>query len=315
MTMVGAITRLTESGLSITRWEPVRGAMPPLNAAAWDEAFSLYKASPQYKAINQGMALDDFKKIYFWEWAHRLLGRVIGLVYAIPFFVFLVRGMIPTGFKRPLTFALLLGGLQGYVGWFMVQSGLSDGMVSVSPLRLAMHLSLALVIYGLLFWQILRLAPARPTVFLPPQQRWLGFVSLALLSMTIVWGAFTAGLDGGKVYNTWPLMGDHFLPSDALALSPLVSNAFANPVGAQFAHRWLAVLAAAFLLLFAWRMAKAQAKPLGTALAGFTLLQFLLGIFTLLSGAEITLATLHQGNMVLVLSALLACLYATRKSA
>ncbi len=163
MALIGAVTRLTESGLSITRWEPVKGALPPLSDAAWNKAFELYKATPQYRAINQGMALPEFKTIYFWEWLHRLWGRLIGLVYAAGLAWFWLRRQIPPGYKAPLLAALAFGGLQGFVGWFMVQSGLQPGMAAVSHYRLALHLMLAFALYGFLLLQMLRLA--RPACF------------------------------------------------------------------------------------------------------------------------------------------------------
>ncbi len=306
MAIIGAITRLTESGLSITEWQPVKGALPPLNDAAWEHAFSLYKATPQYHAINAGMTLPEFKNIFFWEWLHRLWGRLIGLVYALPLLVFWPRGKIPAGFKLPLIVGLLLGGLQGLVGWIMVKSGLQPGMAAVDAGKLAMHLDLALFVYCFLLWQVMRLK-AMPllsaTSFCLKRH---AVITLFLAAVTITWGALTAGLDAGKIYNTFPLMNGAFLPSDALAQEPWWRNFLHNPAAVQFAHRWLAIGTAFTAIALGLRLHKRGAAKIGGALIALPLLQLMLGIATLLSGVDIVLAVLHQGNAILVLSAALA---------
>lgn len=316
MAVIGAITRLTESGLSITRWEPIKGILPPLDNANWDNAYQLYKATPQYAGIHDGMTLDEFKGIYFWEWIHRLWGRMIGLVYALPLLVFWLKRCIPKGFKAPLLGILALGGLQGFVGWFMVQSGLEPGQVSVSPYRLAMHLGLAIVIYACILWQILRLHADRLKLSKP--YSWClhrhTLFTLLFLSLTIVWGAFTAGLDAGKIYNEFPLMGNHLIPSDFVALEPWIKNITANPAAVQFTHRVLASITCVLMVVLAWRLRHIERK-LSIALGAVIILQYSLGIITLLSGVHIIPASLHQANAILALTFLLATLFTVKQKA
>ncbi|MBI3418600.1 MAG: COX15/CtaA family protein [Proteobacteria bacterium] len=320
MALIGAVTRLTESGLSITRWEPLTGAVPPLTQSDWNKTFDLYKHTPQYRAIHSGMSLPEFKTIYFWEWLHRLWGRLIGLVYAAGLIFFWARGKIPNEHKGLLLAALVLGGLQGFVGWFMVQSGLQAGMAAVSPYRLAMHLGLALILYGLLFIEILRLWPLPP--WPAPTRRpdlrthaWAGF---ALLCAAMLWGVFTAGLDAGKIYNSFPLMDGQMIPTDIAALRPFWRNLFENPAAAQLMHRALTITTAILLLALAGRFYfTASGKPnrqMALALGFFSLLQPALGIATLLTGANIALAVLHQAGAILLLSTMLIVLYALQKT-
>jgi len=307
MCLIGAITRLTESGLSITRWEPIKGIIPPLTPDDWAQAFARYRQTPQYRAINQGMDLPAFKNIFFWEWLHRLWGRLIGVVYALPLGLFWLRRRIPPQFKRPLLVGLGLGGLQGFVGWFMVQSGLVEGMVSVNHFRLALHLGMALGIYAYLFWQILRLRQTSPAMANTSQKlhphAWL---ALAMLSLTMVWGAFTAGLRAGKIYNSFPNMGNTLIPPDLLA-----GNFFSNPAAVQFTHRWLAISSFCVLVALAVRLYHAGSKKLAVWLGFCTTLQVTLGIITLLTVTALFPATLHQANAIITLTLLLACLKAT----
>lgn len=311
MALIGAITRLTESGLSITRWEPISGAIPPLNENNWNHAFDLYKQSPQYRAINQGMDLEAFKGIFFWEWLHRLWGRLIGLVYALPLAFFWLKGMIPAGYKKPLLFALLLGGMQGFVGWFMVQSGLVEGMASVSAYRLALHLGMALLIYAFLLWLIFRLKGFAPsaTALNAPGIRWHALIALSFVCITMIWGAFTAGLDAGKIYNTFPLMNGQLLPADALVQNPVWINFLENPAGVQFVHRWLAISTFVIVMALAIRYHKLGAPRVAVAIGFSAAAQVMLGIGTLLSGVDIALAVIHQANAIILLSTTLAALY------
>lgn len=311
MAVIGAITRLTESGLSITQWDVISGALPPLHESAWQEAFARYQQTPQYHALNEGMTLQEFKGIFFWEWLHRLWGRIIGLVYALPLLVFWIRKQIPPGFKAPLLIGLFLGGLQGLVGWIMVQSGLQPGMTAVSHYRLALHLVFALGLYVFLFWQILRLSPmpAAPTAMQGFCFRRHAFIAALFLFATLVWGAFTAGLDAGKIYNSFPLMNAHFFPEDGLALKPLWSNFFANPATVQFTHRWLALATFALIFTLALRVRNAGQHALSLLLGCFSALQVMLGIATLVYGVPLALAALHQANAILLLSALTGTLY------
>jgi len=307
LVMLGGATRLTESGLSIVDWRPVTGVLPPIGDAEWQAEFQRYQDSPQYTKVNQGMALSDFKLIFWYEYAHRLLARLLGLVFALPLLVFWLRGMIPQRLRWPLVGILLLGAAQGYMGWFMVKSGLVD-IPRVSHYRLAAHLSLALLIYASMFWLMLRTlwpqrAPSRSLggVF--------GFL-LGLVAVTIVFGAFVAGMRAGLMYNTFPLMNGHLVPPGLDAFQPLWLNAFENPVAVQFIHRCLALTTLAVVagLWLGWRRAALlppQRLALN-ALAAMTLLQVSLGIATLLYHVPVALGTLHQGGAVLLLSAVLA---------
>jgi heme a synthase len=297
MVVVGGITRLTESGLSITRWEPVAGAIPPLGAADWQAQFELYKASPQYEQLNHGMTLADFKAIFFWEYLHRLLGRLVGLAFALPLAWFWWRRAIPPGFGGKLGAILALGALQGAIGWWMVASGLID-RPDVSHIRLAIHLLAALFIFAALIWVALDLsARARPPI--------LAIWALCLLFLQFMFGAYVAGLDAGYAFNTWPRMGADWYPAGAEWLRPALRNFADNPITVQFVHRWLAFLVAAVAL---WLGLRAWARGLraeGAALAGAVVAQLTLGILTLLSGVRIEIAVAHQAMAVLLLAATL----------
>lgn len=307
LVMLGGATRLTESGLSIVDWKPVTGVLPPMGDAAWQAEFQRYQDSPQYAKVNHGMDLAEFKLIFWYEYAHRLLARLLGLVFALPLLVFWLRGMIPQRLRWPLVGILFLGAAQGYMGWFMVKSGLVD-IPRVSHYRLAAHLSLALMIYASMFWLALRtLWPPRTSG--KSLGKLFGFL-LALVVVTIVFGAFVAGLRAGLMYNTFPLMNGHLIPPGMGAFQPLWLNALENPVTVQFIHRCLALTTLAVVagLWLGWRrvdLDPAQRVALN-ALAAMTLVQVILGIATLLYHVPVALGTLHQGGAVLLLSALLA---------
>lgn len=305
MIVVGGITRLTESGLSITRWEPVSGTIPPLTDADWQQAFNLYRESPQYQLVNRGMTMDDFKFIFFWEYIHRLLGRVIGLAFALPLLWFSVKRAIPTGYGWKLIGLLALGGLQGAIGWWMVASGLID-VPEVSHIRLAVHLLTALAIFGALIWVALDLRalaaspgtrPARLTV--------TAIWALCLLSLQMLFGAYVAGLEAGYAFNSWPLMGDEIYPRAAEWLQPALRNFVDNPVTVQFVHRWLAFVAAAVIGLVALQAWQKGDKLGGGMLAVAVLVQIQLGILTILTGVELWIGVAHQGMAALLLGALL----------
>ena len=315
MAIIGAITRLTESGLSIVEWRPLIGAIPPLTGAEWLAVFDQYRQSPEYKLVNSGMTLPEFKYIFFWEWLHRLWGRLIGVVFAVPFVWFLIRRRIPKGFALKLLGVFALGGLQGFIGWFMVQSGLVD-RPSVSHYRLALHLSLALLIYGLLLW--LALALLRQS-FPPIDDRradglhGLAWALLALLSTTIVWGAFVAGLDAGMLYNSFPLMGGKVMPPDMWSLTPRWLNLLENHGAVQFTHRVLAVITAAGILFF-WLRSRAVDLPsrlrgLCALLALAVCAQVGLGVATVVLVVPIPLAAAHQAGAIAVLSLLLWAMF------
>ncbi len=304
MIVVGGITRLTESGLSIVEWAPVSGAVPPLSEASWQAEFAAYKASPQYAQVNTGMSLSEFKNIYFWEYVHRLLGRVIGLAFALPFLWFAARRAVPAGYGRRLTVLLVLGGLQGFIGWWMVASGLVD-RPEVSHIRLAVHLMNALLILGVLVWvalDLLRLhrdADAKPAK-VPTIAIW----AFAILALQIMFGAYVAGLEAGYAFSSWPMMGDAWFPADAPTLTPWLRNLVDNPIVVQFVHRWLAFVAATAIALVARAAWLRGAHSLAIALVATVAAQILLGIMTLLTGVALHLAATHQA-MAAVLVAML----------
>jgi len=296
MVVVGGITRLTESGLSITRWEPVSGAIPPLDDDAWQAQFELYKASPQYELQGHGMTLADFKAIFFWEYVHRLLGRLIGLAFALPLAWFWWRRAIPAGFGWKLGALLGLGALQGAIGWWMVASGLVD-RPDVSHLRLAVHLLVALLIFAGLVWVALDLkARARPPL--------LALWALSLLFLQFLFGAYVAGLDAGYAFNTWPKMGEDWYPAGAEWMQPALRNFVDNPLTVQFVHRWLALPVAALAIWLGLRAWLAGLWMVGAALIAAVAAQIQLGILTILSGVRIEIAVAHQGMAVLLLAAM-----------
>lgn len=305
MVLVGGATRLTESGLSIVEWKPVTGALPPLNEAQWAQAFEGYKAIPQYRELNAGMNLSEFKTIFWWEWSHRLLGRVIGAVYLLPFLFFLWRGVLGGELKRRLWLIFGLGALQGAVGWWMVASGLSQ-RVEVSQYRLATHLVLALLIFAAIVWTLRRLAD-RPQATASPR---LKFTAMALLALTFVqlyFGALVAGLRAGRVYNTWPDIDGSFIPSAARLWfeEPWWRNLFDNTLTVQFEHRMTAYALLALALLHAIDAVRSRA---GAAVVGAwwlvaaITLQATLGILTLLHQVPIDLALTHQAVAIVVLT-------------
>lgn len=299
MVIVGGITRLTESGLSMVRWEPISGAVPPLSEADWQAEFDHYRATPQYRLANRGMTLDEFKTIFFWEYVHRLLGRVIGLAFALPLLWFWWRRAIPSGYGWKLAGLLGLGAVQGAIGWWMVASGLID-VPEVSHIRLAIHLLIALLILGAVVWVALDLRRGRSRLPL------LAIWSLCLLFLQFLFGAYVAGLEAGYAFNSWPLMGGEWFPSETPMLEPALRNLVDNPVVVQFVHRWLAFAVAALALWLGWRAWAAGHRLEGAALAGAVLIQLVLGILTILSGVQIDIAVAHQGMAALLLAAMVA---------
>jgi len=300
MAVIGAITRLTESGLSMVEWKPLIGAIPPLSEQEWDRVFGLYKQTPEFIHKNSWMELADFKRIFFWEWFHRFWGRIIGLVYALPLAWFWLRGKIPQGYKAKFLGVLALGAMQGVMGWYMVMSGLVD-RPDVSHFRLAAHLSLALVIYCILLWLAfdLRSVNGGPGSFCQKRHGW---VSFTLLGITIVWGAFTAGLDGGMLYNSWPKMDSHWIPPEAASVYAMLHD----PGAVQFVHRSLAIVAFLFIASFAWRMRN-------FALGGMAFLQVGLGIATVLTQAHIHTAATHQAGALILMGLMIKQLHDLHK--
>jgi cytochrome c oxidase assembly protein subunit 15 len=318
MAVIGAITRLTESGLSIMEWAPVSGALPPLSQAEWERLFALYRQIPEYQQVNAGMTLEAFKTIFWWEYIHRLWGRLIGVVFALPLAWFWLRGRIDRALGRKLLIALALGGAQGLLGWFMVASGFAE-RTDVSQYRLTAHLALALAIYGYLFWLALTVLwprPQRSRDGAAPALRRTLWALLALVAVTIVSGGFVAGLNAGLTYNTFPLMDGELIPSGYGLLTPWIANLFENITAVQFNHRLLAVATVALaLVLWLWSLSRtlAPAAQMGfAALAIVALIQLALGITTLLLVVPVTLGALHQAGAVLVLTATLWTLYHLR---
>ena len=297
MVVVGGITRLTESGLSITRWDVVSGTLPPLTEAEWQHQFDLYRQSSQYKLMNQGMSLAAFKGIFFWEYVHRLLGRLIGLAFALPLAWFWVKQQIPAGYKPRLLALFALGGLQGAIGWWMVASGLVD-RTEVAPERLAVHLSNALIIMAGCLWTALDLIDGDAPRSDRPRD-WVWPVAV-LLSVQIVWGAFTAGLRAGHASDTWPLMFGMLVPEGLLASA---RDAISDPVSVQFLHRSLAYVVAAAILFVAVRLWQAGAGVRALTLGSLVLVQFALGVLVIINHVPIPLGVAHQGVAALLVAA------------
>lgn len=304
---VGGATRLTGSGLSITEWRPIMGAIPPLTDIDWQDAFAKYKLIPQYSEVNKGMSLAEFKTIFWWEWGHRLLGRLIGLVFAAPLAWFWWRGVIGPRLGRHLLGLLALGGLQGAMGWFMVMSGLTE-RVSVSQYRLAAHLGLAILILGLVVWTALDLGARRPRgvrldTVTAGQRRLAGWL-VALIFLQILSGALVAGLKAGLTYNTWPLMDGKLVPDGLLTLSPWWLNAFENVTTVQFDHRLGAYLVLGLAAWHAWSVQRVadDGRVSGSAwtLLAALLAQAGLGIWTLLAVVPVSLGIIHQAGAALV---------------
>ncbi len=303
MIVLGALTRLTESGLSMVEWKPVTGWLPPIGDAAWQAELQKYLSSPQGRLINRGFNVEEFRQIFWLEYLHRLWGRLIGLAFALPLAWFWFRGYLTPKLKPRLIALLVLGGLQGALGWAMVASGLVD-RPSVSHYRLAAHLMLAVTLYASTIWLILTLS-AQTSQHDDPKTRRKSASLIGLLVVVMTWGAFMAGLRAGTAHSTFPTMSGYWLPPGLFDLSPWWINPFENGTTIQFIHRWLATL----LVLGVLALPLRARRPEAWAAAGMALLQLSLGIATILSGVDILLATLHQAGAVLLLTALLVVLY------
>lgn len=304
MVSIGGATRLTGSGLSITEWQPIMGVVPPFTEVAWQEAFDKYRQIPQYQHVNKGMSLAAFKFIYWWEWSHRFLARLVGVVFLVPFIFFLATGRIGRSLAPKLGAVFLLGGLQGFIGWYMVSSGLAE-RVSVSQYRLALHLSLAILILGAILWIAFSLrSPPGPQNASPLPGYATGKVLLALVFLQVVAGAFVAGMKAGSGYNTWPLMDGRVIPDGLFAMHPRWANLFENAITVQFNHRLLAYILFAAVIWQTWRVVQGigegAARLSAVALLAAILGQTLLGIWTLLARVPIELALAHQAGAVAV---------------
>ena len=303
MVVVGGITRLTESGLSITQWKPITGAIPPLTHDQWMDAFRLYQQIPEYQQLRQGMSLSEFQFIFFWEWVHRLLGRLIGVAFALPLAWFAWKRAVPAGYGVRLLALLALGGLQGAIGWWMVESGLSV-RTDVSHYRLAVHLLTALFIMGGLVWTALDLlALARDDRARPAVLRPFALAALLLLFVQLLFGAFTAGLNAGYVSNSWPLMNDHFVPEGIEWMGGVWAALSSDPYLVHFIHRWWAWIAAIALILLAREAKRAGQRGASIAINAAVGTQVALGIATVVSGIALTLAVLHQAVGAIVVAA------------
>ncbi len=319
--VIGAATRLTGSGLSITEWQPIMGVIPPLSAADWQAAFTKYKQIPQYIELNKGMSLGAFQTIFYWEWGHRLVARAIGVVFLLPFLAFWALGRIPRALVPRLVLLFALGGLQGAIGWFMVMSGLS-GRVSVSPYRLAAHLGCAVLIFAVLVWTILELVDRRRRAgvhlaTITFAQAVTAYALVGLVYLQILSGALVAGLKAGMTYNTWPLMDGRIVPVGLGLLEPWWLNIFENVTAVQFNHRVLAYAIVAVALWQAVSVSRTADDPdvrrsagwLGFAVAA----QMGLGIWTLLAWVPLSLGVAHQAGALAVLATALWHLFAVRR--
>ncbi|MEL0130443.1 MAG: COX15/CtaA family protein [Betaproteobacteria bacterium] len=300
MIIVGGATRLTHSGLSIVEWEPLVGTIPPLDQEDWDEVFDEYKTSPEYQQVNFGMSLDEFKVIFWWEYFHRLLGRLIGLVFFIPLLYFAIRRKINGSLAKRLFGIFVLGGLQGGMGWYMVASGLVDDP-RVSQYRLTAHLGIAFLIFGAIVWTALSVMYPSKTNMSQPVRRMFRFAVAinVIIFLMVVSGGFVAGIRAGLAYNTWPLMGNSFIPPDIFILTPGWRNFFENMATVQFDHRIIAYVLAVLVPIFWFKVRRRDVSP-QTVIATNTLLvlvftQIVVGISTLLHHVPVTLGVAHQG--------------------
>ncbi len=312
MVVIGGITRLTHSGLSMTDWNLLMGAIPPLNETQWQEAFEQYKQFPEYQIVNTHFTLNEFKQIFFWEYLHRLIGRIIGVVFIVPFIYFLVKKKLSPSLLKKSLFLFFLGALQGYLGWYMVDSGLQD-RPDVSHYRLALHLITAFITYSFTFWFALELM--LPNIDRPVKK--LHRLTLFILILTIIqiiYGAFVAGLDAGLIYNTFPKMNDQWIADNVFAFSPWWKNFIEHKDGVQFIHRYIAYLVVISIVIFyfiatKYPLSRWQQKGLRFMLAA-VIIQFVLGVFTLLYRVPIVLGALHQIGAFFLLTSILFVLFA-----
>ena len=312
MIIVGGLTRLTDSGLSITEWELFSGILPPLNAKQWDDYFDLYKKIPEYKLQNYSMSLDEFKIIFWWEFIHRFLGRLTGVVFLVPLIFFSFK----IGFRDMINFYFVFALIcfQGFIGWYMVSSGLVD-RVDVSHYRLALHLFLAFIILSLVFWSYLK--SIRIKISNTKINNFFPIFFLCLLFIQIIIGAFVSGMDAGKIYNSWPLMGSSYFPDDNQLVDLFNLTAFSNPSLVQFIHRNLAYI---ILLFYFYTLYKVYTLKISKyflllkIIGGLLVVQIMLGIFTLVSGAQIILSSMHQISSIFLISSNIYFLFLNTKT-
>ncbi|SMO66385.1 COX15/CtaA family protein [Gracilimonas mengyeensis] len=303
MIIIGGVTRLTDSGLSMSDWNLIMGSIPPMNETDWQQTFERYKEFPQYQQLNAGMSLEKFKGIYFWEYLHRVLGRVVGIVFLIPFGYFWAKGYFDSRLLKRMFILLGLGALQGAMGWIMVKSGLVD-IPYVSHYRLAAHFMLAFILIGFCLWYALDLRNRSIQVLQKSiLRKWLSVVGV-LFIIQLIYGAFTAGLDAGYIYNTFPKMAGQWIPPTLAALDPFLLNLIENPGTVQWIHRVTGTLLLISVVIFWWKSAVQQSKSkwlqaMSGALLTIILLQYLVGVLTLVNHVPISLGVLHQGIAIL----------------
>ena len=312
MVIIGGITRLTHSGLSMTEWKLISGSKYPTNDAQWQAKFEQYKKFPEYKEVNSYFELADFKKIFFWEYLHRMIGRLIGVVFIIPFFYFLVKQKLTASLIKKTLFLLFLGGFQGFLGWYMVKSGLME-RPDVSHYRLAVHLLMAFITFSYTFWVALGLVYPN-TQRSPSQLKKLILVLLILILFQIVYGAFVAGLDAGYIHNHWPKMNNNRWIDDTVTyMKPWYLNYIENPSGVQFIHRYLALIILSFVFFIWFKSRKSNLSKLQKRASNMLLLlittQVILGIFTLLYQVPVIMGSLHQVTAFLLLSTVIFSLH------
>ena len=309
MIIVGGLTRLTDSGLSITRWDIITGILPPLSLSGWEKSFTLYKQIPEYKLLNSSMTLEQFKSIYWWEYTHRLLGRIVGLFYLIPLFYFTFKKMIKKKSLISLYIILILIFFQGFIGWYMVKSGLTE-RTDVSHYRLALHLTLAFIIFILLLWNYLKYKNQQSPIHNKRLPSYLPILFISCVLIQICMGAFVSGLDAGQIYQTWPLMSQSYFPNDSNIKDLFSINALETPSIVQFIHRNIAyfiILLFSFIATIIYRNKDfVYLRSAVLLVFVFLFLQTFLGILTVLSGAQIILASMHQiGSILLITTSLI----------
>ena len=309
MIIVGGLTRLTDSGLSITRWDIISGILPPLSLSGWETSFTLYKQIPEYKLLNSSMTLEQFKSIYWWEYTHRLLGRIVGLFYLIPLFYFTFKKMIKKKSLISLYIILILIFFQGFIGWYMVKSGLTE-RTDVSHYRLALHLTLAFIIFILLLWNYLKYKNQQSPIHNKRLPSYLPILFISCVLIQICMGAFVSGLDAGQIYQTWPLMSQSYFPNDSNIKDLFSINALETPSIVQFIHRNIAyfiILLFSFIATIIYRNKDfVYLRSAVLLVFVFLFLQTFLGILTVLSGAQIILASMHQiGSILLITTSLI----------
>ena len=308
--IIGGLTRLTDSGLSMTDWRPLLGIIPPLNSNSWETVFEMYKLTPEFKIVNKGMSLDEFKYIFWWEWFHRVFARMIGIVFLIPLIYFIFKKQLNYFLYQRLAVVFIFGLFQAFVGWWMVKSGLSENPY-VSPYRLTFHLMNALIIFSMLLWIAMDYKYEIRINFIsrPFTNDFYIFISILLIFITIASGGFMAGTNSGQSFNTFPLMNGKIIPDDYHIDDYGIYNIFENTVAINFNHRWISIFAFFYIVFVCFKFIKFDNKNIPSILVYlilfFLTLQVLLGIVTLLSNVYLPLASMHQTNSILLLSTLL----------